>query len=273
MTRIFVVNVGVNAADAAQRKLRSARFDDGEFELLPIKEPGAFASAPCARRYEALLSWTGRMPNVGAIVPPKMRHYAAHADPDFESLTYGDINSSRASNLATVQRGDELWFVARLWAYDGVRFSGRGDFFFVGLLSITHNVVLTQGSVAVLPACVRERVKRNPHWCRLEAGGGETARVLVGDEKNSIRFKRAVQVTPEVAGLIYGGVHRPQDDTYWLDKAQLMHQSGTARRFRLFGSATRAVQAFLDDARPGDRPFRDRLKALAADAGRADHPL
>src|SRR5437016_284552 len=118
--RIFVVNVGVNAADAAKRNLRSPRFDDGEFELVPIKEPSRFASASCARSYDALPSWTGRVPNLGALVPANIRHYAAHADPDFDAFTYGDIATSRAANLRSVQNDDELWFLARLWNFDGV---------------------------------------------------------------------------------------------------------------------------------------------------------
>jgi hypothetical protein len=200
-----------------------------------------------------------------------MRSYTAHYDPDFESVTYGDLLGSRASNLSEAVPDDEVWFVARLWTFDRGRFAGEGDFFLVGRLAVTDNVLLSREAVAALPGDVRSPLMRNPHWRRYDRAGA-VGRVLVGEVERSARFERAVRVTPEVAGMIFGGEHRASDDTFWRAGKQLLNIAGTPRRFRLFGSITRTVQAFLDDGRAADRPYVARLRELARSAGKAPAP-
>jgi hypothetical protein len=272
--RLYVANVGVNSADADKRGLRSPVFADGRFELIPIKEPDEYRGLAGSPRYRDLPGWTEHDTRPATFVSERLRSYTVHHDPDFESVTYGDLvgpRASRASNLSEVVPGDDLWFVARLWSFEDGRFVGGGDFFLVGRLAVTHNVLLSRGAVEALPHEVRSRVMRNPHWRRYDQAGAE-GRVLVGDIERSARFERAIRVTPEVAGMIFGGDHRAADDTYWRAGAQLFNIGGTPRQFRWFGSITRTVQAFLDDSRSADRAYTDALQALARAADRAAPP-
>lgn len=269
--KLYVANVGVNSTDASRRALRSPIFPDGRFELVPIKEPDQYRDLPGSPRYRDLPGWTGREGGLAAFVPERRRSYTAHYDPDFESVTYGDLLGSRASNLGEVVPGDELWFLARLWRFDHGRFAGEGGFFLVGRLAVTDNVLLSRESVAALAGEVRSRVMRNPHWRRYDSAGSE-GRVLVGDVEESARFECAIPVTPEVAGMIFGGEHRAADDTFWRAREQLFNIGGTPRTFRRFGSITRTVQAFLDDRRAADRPYLAKLRELARSAGKAPAP-
>ena len=52
--RLYVVNVGVNTADAGERGLRSPVFPDGTFEFVPIKEESRFSQAEGIRSYSDL---------------------------------------------------------------------------------------------------------------------------------------------------------------------------------------------------------------------------
>jgi hypothetical protein len=272
--RVYVANVGVNSADADKRGLRSPVFTDGRFELVPIKEPDEYRDLAGSPKYRDIPGWTGREASLAAFVPDRIRSYTAHYDPDFEQITYGDLvgpRASRASNLSEVVPGDDIWFVARLWKFDRARFIGDGDFYLVGRLAVTHNVLLSREAVAALPNDVRSRVMRNPHWRRCDRTGA-TGRVLVGDVERFARFERAIQVTPQVAGMFFGGEHRAADDTYWRSGEQLFNVGGTPRQFRWFGSITRTIQAFLDEGREADRPYVARLDELSRAAGRASAP-
>ena len=272
--RLYVANVGVNSADANKRGLRSPVFPDGRFELIPIKEPDEYRGLAGSPKYGDLPGWTDHDTRLACFVPERLWSYTAHHDPDFECVTYGDLvgpRASRASNLSEVVRGDDLWFVARLWSFDRSRFVGGGEFFLVGRLAVTHNVLLSRDAVEALPDEVRSRVMRNPHWRRHDQARAE-GRVLVGDIGQSARFERAIRITPEVAGIIFGGDHRAADDTYWRAGTQLFNIGGTPRQFRLFGSITRTVQSFLDDRRSTDQPYMAALQALARDAGTAGPP-
>lgn len=269
--KLYVANVGVNSADADKRGLRSPVFADRRFELVPIKEPDEYRNLAGSPKYSDLPGWTGHDTGLAAFVPERLRSYTAHYDPDFERVTYGDLvgpRASRASNLSGVVPGDDIWFVARLWSFEQGRFVGNGDFFLVGRLAVTQNVLLSREAVAALRNDVCSRVMGNPHWRRYDRKGTE-GRVLVGDVEQSARFGRAIRVTPEVAGMIFGGEHRSADDTYWRAGAQLFNVVGTPRQFRWFGSITRTVQAFLDERRSTDRPYMAALRALARDAGKA----
>ena len=87
----------------------------------------------------------------------------------------------------------------------------------------------------------------------------------------SARFEQAVKVTPEVAGLIFGGDYRPKTDTFVRDGATLLNKNGQPRTFKRFGSITRTIQSFLDDEQAGDVE-RERLQALVTAASAARRP-
>lgn len=268
--RLFVANVGVNTADARSRGLRSPVFDDGTFEFVPIKEPSRFANSKFVRRYRDLPCWTRPGEALTTFLPREVHGFAAHDDPDFVGLTYGDIASSRASALAELAPGDQLWFLARLWNYGNGEYAGPSAFHFVAALDVTHNLPLQNGLDGV-DATVRRRAERNAHSLRIRAGDSDPSRLVVGDVKTSARFERAIEITPDVAGLLFGGeVH--VDRTYRRNGVVLRNKCGTVRSFETFGSITRTVQWFLDSRREEDRPFLGALLELRREAGAAASP-
>lgn len=79
----------------------------------------------------------------------------------------------------------------------------------------------------------------------------------------SRRFDIAVEVTPEVAGLIYGAKYDPSTGLYRRGDRILRNKNGHPRTFATFGSATRSIQPFLDWEDPGEpacwKTLRDSL--------------
>lgn len=267
--RIFVVNVGVNSSDASKRGMRSPLFDDGSFEMVPIREGRRFASAPGVRRYSALPGWTNHAPTLAAYVPEKMRTYAAHDDPDFARMTYGDKLNGRAAALRDAAPGDLVLFLARLWEHTCGRFRGTGAFHLVGALFVTHNLEYGLGTRTEPPEAVRSRVQMNAHVLRDPAHGKEPFRILVGDSTRSARFQRPIAVTGEVASMLFGGTYSEQDGTFLRDGKPLRNKNGAVRQLKRFGSITRTIQWFLDDATAEDRASVSLLLSLVDSAGSA----
>ena len=75
----------------------------------------------------------------------------------------------------------------------------------------------------------------------------------MGDRRLSKRFEHALTVTPQVAGLIYGGQHDQATDLYVRDGQVLRNKNGKPRRFHYFGSVTRTIQPFLDSENAAER--------------------
>ena len=245
--RLYVVNVGVNTADAAKRGLRSPVFPDGTFEFVPIKEESRFSQAEGIRSYSDLPSWTGRARSLADFLPERIRLYRAHADPEFETFTYGDILSVRAANLAGVEPGDQLWFLARLWDHDGTRWTGASGFYFIALLEVEQNRCFAAGTRPEgIPPALRERIGNNAHYHRLLAGDTAAFRILCGRQAASWRFLRALRVTPKVAGVLFGGFYDGSSGVFRRGSKVLKNKNGRPRRFDRFGSITRTIQCFLD---------------------------
>ena len=101
----FLANVGVNSSHAAGSPL----FEDGTFELLPIPEPTAWRP-PMLRMRD--------VERLHAHAPATWLDRAIHLDPDLTSEipTYGDNcrRAGRAFSLRRAQRGDLIYFLARL---------------------------------------------------------------------------------------------------------------------------------------------------------------
>ena len=245
--RLYVVNVGVNTADAGTRGLRSPVFPDGTFEFIPIKEASRFSHAEGIRRYSDLPSWTGRARSLADFLPEQVRQYRAHVDPEFETFTYGDILSVRAANLAGVESGDQLWFLARLWDHDGTRWTGGSGFYFVALIEVERNRCFAAGTrPESIPPSLRGRISNNAHYHRLLAGDTAAFRILCGKQAASWRFLRALKVTPKVAGVLFGGSYDESSGVFRRGSKTLKNKNGRPRRFDRFGSITRTIQCFLD---------------------------
>lgn len=263
--KLYVVNVGVNTADARRRGLRSPVFPDGTFEFVPIKEESRFSRAEEIRSYSALPSWTGRALSLADFLPERVRQYRAHVDPDFGTFTYGDILSARAANLAGVEPGDQLWFLARLWDHDGARWTGASGFYFIALIEVEQNRYFAAGTrPEAMPPSIRERISNNAHYHRLLAGDTAAFRILCGRKGASWRFLRALKVTPKVAGVLFGGSYDQSSGVFRRGSTILKNKNGTPRRFDRFGSITRTIQCFLDSGTSDQERGVQTLNRMAA---------
>ena len=264
--RLFVVNVGVNMADASRRGLRSPVFPDGTFEFVPIKEHRDIANFAGIPRYCDLPTYTRRADSLAAYVPKGVALYRAHFDPEFSTFTYGDIVSPRAANLRDVTEGDVVWFLARLWNHDGAGWAQGSGFYFIGLFEVEDNILVEAGTEPEgFPADVRQRIQANAHYKRwADAGDRSAFRVITGLRPGSFRFDRGLRVTPEIAAHLFGGRYDPREGLFRLGGEILTNRNGRPRRFETFGSATRTVQAFLNSAIAGPQQHLAWLSRLAA---------
>ena len=112
--------------------------------------------------------------------PPALHDAAAHLDPDFDHLTYGDDGGRRGSQIALCRRGDLLVF------YAGMRSvaDGRLVYGLVGLLTVDDVVPVTE-----VP---QRRVDENAHTRRLNPSPTEI--VVRGVAGQSGRFDRYVPI-------------------------------------------------------------------------------
>jgi len=264
--KLFVVNVGVNTSHASRQGLRSPILPDRTFEFLPIPEDRCptLATLP---RYSDLSSRTRTWPNLGAIVPVASRSRRVHADPDFDFMTYGDVLNSRAAALEYAAAGDQVWFLARLWANDRVNFTGASAFHFVANFEVDKNLLLPPDA-AKLTFPVKNRVTMNPHWKRMDDGHKDTFRIIVANQAESHRFVHAIEVTPSIAAHIYAAeAYDPISDEFVVGTGVVKNKNGRPRKFQAFGSVTRAVQVFLNSENADQRPHLGALMDLATQAG------
>jgi hypothetical protein len=266
--KLFVVNVGANTADEKARGVRSPIFSDDTFEFVPILEPCKHLHGRAGiLTYADLPSGTGRASSLADFLPNRVRNYSVHADPEFKTFTYGDFMSARAANLKYAQPGDQLWFLARLWDHNGNRWTGASDFFLIGVIQVAQNVAIPVGTApSQLNAELRERINQNANYRQLNAGERRAIRVIVGSTTSSCRFQRALRVTPEVAGHIYGG-ERGSDGLYRRDGVVRRNKTnGNPRIFERLGSITRSIQVFLDSGISDDARYIEALARLATTA-------
>lgn len=240
--KLWVVNVGANTNDARRLGLRSPVFRDGSFEFVPI--PEAVEVARDAPRYRSIAAWT-RSGSLAHFVPPEVAEARAHLDPDFENLTYGDVQNPRGVALRHVAAGDQLWFLARLWDHDGSRFTGPSDFFFVGAFEVEANLQFASGE-GPCPSSLAPRLEQNAHWHRKRGSDRSTFRVVFGNCGNSARFRTAVRVTPDIAGHLFAASYDPTTDRYFTNRRVVLNKNGKPRTWKNFCSITRTVQWFLD---------------------------
>ena len=268
--KLYVANVGVNTSHSSGKAgLKSPVFPDSTFEFVPIEEDDCFSRAEGIPTYHDLPSWTGRIRCLAELLPERVRRYRAHADPDFEKFTYGDIDTPRAANLNLIKPGDQLWFLARLWNHHGTRWTGDHDFYFIGFIEVERNLSFAKGTrPADISAKDRKRIENNAHYRRLMAGDREWFRVLCGKPRRSCRFNRALRVTADVAGLLFGGLYDASKDMYIGPRGiPVKNKNGRPRSFRHFGSITRTIQCFLDSSVPKERDCVEVLAKMARKCG------
>ena len=260
--KLYVANVGVNAADAARRGIRSPVFPDGTFEFVPIKESQRFCEMENIPTYRDLTSWTGRAKSLAEFLPEKVHDYRVHADPEFETFTYGDVLSPRAANLKSIAPHDQLWFLARLWEHDETRWTGASDFYLIAFIEVEQTHLIEAGSGDLPPALIK-RIQNNAHYRRMAAGDTSACRILLGKPDESFRFDQALKVTPQVAGFVLGGVYDESSGIFKSGDQVLRNKNGSPRRFERFGSITRAIQPFLDSRFSEQKRCIETLRDLA----------
>ena len=155
--RIWLANVGANRA----HRFASPLFDGGGFELLPIPETPRRAGLHSVR-FRDVRSWRDPARPLTDFFPQRLRDTAAHHDPEFETLTYGDNceRAPRATGLRGVEAGDLIFFIARLERYDGQRFTGEAGFYLVGFLEVES---ILKAAFARPSGHVLERFSANAH--------------------------------------------------------------------------------------------------------------
>lgn len=176
----------------------------------------------------------------------------AHNDPEWETMTYGDLcnTNARASNLKKVQTGDYLFFLARLEYHDGSRFTGGGDFYFVGYFHIK----------SVYPAIDRPltpaeeiEIGRNAHVLRAKANPSLWADerlkfwVFKGDA-NSVRFRYALRADWKWLTDIFRDAYGYQ----WSEKS-------SQSRLQRIASYTRTIRCQLDPNDPEQKSRYERF--------------
>lgn len=256
--RVFVANVGANKSTAP--KIRSPIFPDRAFELVPIREEFPGTDNPT---YMHLRSWTGRAPDLATFVHPTLHGERAHADPEFEAFTYGDVYNGRSAALFSADAGDLLLFAARLWDYGDGEW-GDSDFYFVAKLLIAQVVVIApdeslDGVTDRVGASVAKRLQGNANYRRVVAGERARTIIIVGAPAGSCLLSRALRVDRDVSGLLYGGAWDPTLERFIHAGQPRLNKSGRARSLASFGSATRSIQSWLRSGR--DDEYLEKLLA------------
>lgn len=188
--RVYLANVGVNAS----HRFWSPLFADGTFEFVPIPERQGPAASPM-RRYRDLWCFNDPSRPLTDVLPRAVWDTFTHADPEFETFTYGDNcgRTPRAAALMGIQPGDLLFFLARLTPWQHGRVSGPSGFYLIGFLDIEQVVssVWEQPAPHVLAA-----IGNNAHVRRALADptAWDGFWVFCGSTR-SVRFPYAVPFT------------------------------------------------------------------------------
>jgi hypothetical protein len=186
MTKICLVNVGANSS---HRTLRSALFSDRYFEFVPIPDP-FINDYSLGVRYIQLHTFNGV--SISELIGKDYHNQFAHNDPEFETYTYGDYPTchARAANLKRLEKGDYIFFFARLVPWKEGRFVGKPMFGLIGFIEIEkiHRNITRKPTNPEF-----QEIKRNAHMVRAESNSifYDGFWVFKGSEK-STRFKRAV---------------------------------------------------------------------------------
>ncbi|VVB84211.1 Uncharacterised protein [uncultured archaeon] len=195
LRKISIINVGANAASGT---LRSPIFKDGTFEFVPVKTdnldtPTGFDTFSEFKNY-----------NVRPIIefiPKKFLSESMHNDPEFITHTYGDTpesepkssklkSSPRAFNLRKLNKGDTLYYLARLVERNNVTWGNPG-FYLIGNLVLDK--IIKKSDLEKNPTLITQ-VQNNAHvkrWLAKPEAEPWNFWVFVGSEQSK-RFIHAV---------------------------------------------------------------------------------
>ena len=235
--RIYLANVGANAS----HRFCGPVFADGTFEFLPIPEDRPLTGSAVVR-YPDLRSHYDSGRDLLGFVPRRLWDWPAHSDPEFVTFTYGDNCevSPRASSLRRIERGDFLFFIARLRAWEDETPRDRHGFFLIGFLEVEEVLrnVTTHPDDATLTrfganAHVRRGLSDDALWDGFWVFRGS---------RRSRRFHAAVPVTRSFASNTLASA----DGSPW-------RWDGGRTELQVIGSYTRSCRCVIDPAIPGHR--------------------
>ncbi|NQU75164.1 MAG: hypothetical protein HQ546_02475, partial [Planctomycetes bacterium] len=156
-------------------------FKDGSFEYIPIPE----RSATTAKKMYSDLRGRGRR-SLAAFVPPKLRYYVPHFDPEFTTFTYGDPTPNKRRQLAKLETGDLLIFYAGLEP-PGTR--GKSRLYVIGYFTVQEVHDFRKIAKAQWPGALR-KVRNNAHAKRRHRT--EDLVIVKGNPKRSRLLSKAI---------------------------------------------------------------------------------
>lgn len=195
MPKIAIINVGANAASGT---LKSPLFKDRTFEFVPTKTDNP--DTPIGfDTFAGFKSFGGR--SINEFIPKKLLSESMHNDPEFITHTYGDTpesepksskltSSPRAFNLKKLNKGDTLYYLARLVEWDNGTW-GKAGFYLVGKLVLDKIIKKSdlEKNTTLIPI-----VQNNAHvkrWIMKPEAEPWNFWVLVGSDQSK-RFVHAV---------------------------------------------------------------------------------
>jgi hypothetical protein len=111
-------------------------FRDGSFEFIPIPECDAGKNAANIPTYGTILARSGGV--FADYLPERLRTWIPHADPEFDTPTYGDPTTKKRT-LRQLDSGDILFFHAGLQPYDTDVYPPRANYI-VGYFTVDRVV-------------------------------------------------------------------------------------------------------------------------------------
>jgi hypothetical protein len=262
--KLYIANVGVNTKDASKRGIRSPIFPDKTFEFIPIKERqedsefthNKYSTLKCYNNPELRLRLSHYIGN------KKYSNYAVHNDPEFDTFTYGDICTPRASNLKDVKPNDIILFLARLYEYKkdkkGAGFTdNKGNFYFIGYFTIEKNKVFNNWKIDRYSEEF-DKWKDNAHIIKFKNGRMEKFRILKGIPEKSFRFKKALKIDLKmdykiVEYVFCGSYDKSNNSIIPFNKKR------KETKLSKFHSKTRSIQEYLDSRVPREKECMEKL--------------
>jgi hypothetical protein len=189
--KVAIINVGSNTSHGS---LRSPLFSDHAFEFVPIPDDQV-EGLPTYADFKTQGNRAG-----SEFIPQSFLSRTMHDDPEFVSNTYGDHPETvlRAINLRKLNKGDSLFYLARLVEWDEQKGWGRGSFYLIGELVLDRVV---KKSDLVADSQLVNTVKNNAHvkrWLARPDMGHDNFWVFVGSGESK-RFVHAVPFGLDIA--------------------------------------------------------------------------
>lgn len=228
MPKIAIINVGANSNSGA---LQSPLFKDRTFEFVPVKTDNPVSGLETFSEFK---SFNGKPTT--EFIPNKFLSEMMHNDPEFVTNTYGDTPDKRSANLKRLNKGDTLYYLARLVEWDNGNW-GKAGFYLIG--SLVLDKIIKKSDLEKNPDLI-QTVKNNAHvkrWLIKPDAEPDNLWVLVGSDQS----KRFVHAVPFDKNIVQKVLLRR-------DGAQIKFKQGKSD-LQTIGEDTRPCRIIDDPAR------------------------